>query len=61
MLKHGYDEETALSFEASVMSFVLGWMIYNQNQPTHVYLETIFNFEDSFDLGLTAIVKGLAT
>lgn len=59
--QYGLDTATALSYEAVVISFVLGWSIYNQNSAAHVQLAKMFDFDSSFRLGLEATVAGLAS
>jgi len=54
----GLDQAHALSFQASVISFVLGWAMFEANGPMHDYLEEMFDFEASFDAGLKALIGG---
>ena len=60
LVAQGLDQETALSYEAVIISFVLGWSIYNQNKPVHAHLDEMFNFDQSFEIGLKAIIQGLS-
>jgi len=54
----GLDQTHALSFQASVISFVLGWATFEANGPMHDYLAEMLDFEASFDAGLAALVRG---
>jgi TetR/AcrR family tetracycline transcriptional repressor len=54
----GLDERHALSFQASVISFTLGWATFEANGPMHDYLERMFDFDRSFAIGLEALVAG---
>ena len=55
----GLDKQRALTCEASVISFVLGWSSYEANGPMHAYLDAMLSFDASFDYGLTALVRGM--
>lgn len=54
----GLDRARAVSFEASVISFALGWASFEANGPMHDYLDEMLNFDESFEVGLTALVHG---
>lgn len=56
----GLSHEQALSYQASVISFALGWATFEANGPMHHYLDQILDFERSFHGGLDALVNGLA-
>jgi TetR/AcrR family tetracycline transcriptional repressor len=56
----GVDQAQALSFQASVISFALGWATFEANGPMHDYLAGMLDFEASFDAGLKALVRGFA-
>lgn len=58
--RYGLDVATAFSYEAVVISFVLGWSIYNQNSVSYSHLSRLFDFDSTFHLGLKAAVDGLA-
>lgn len=54
----GLDVQRALSCQASVISFVLGWSSYEANGSMHDYLDEMLGFDASFELGLRALVAG---
>jgi TetR/AcrR family tetracycline transcriptional repressor len=54
----GLDERRALSFQASVISFALGWASFEANGPMHDYLDELLDFDASFEIGLQALVSG---
>lgn len=54
----GLDQEHALSFQASVISFALGWASFEANGPMHDYLDEMLDFDESFAIGLDALVSG---
>jgi len=54
----GLDGKLALSFEASVIAFALGWASYEANAPMHAYLDAMLDFDESFARGLKALVRG---
>lgn len=56
----GLDEARALSCEASVISFALGWASFEANGPMHDYLDEMLDFDASFETGLQALVRGFA-
>ena len=51
-------EKQALSFQASVISFALGWASFEANGPMHDYLDELLDFDASFEIGLQALVSG---
>jgi TetR/AcrR family tetracycline transcriptional repressor len=53
-LSHGQ----ALSCQASVISFALGWSAFEANGPMHSFLDQMLDFESSFEAGLDALVRG---
>ena len=53
-------ENQALSFQASVISFALGWASFEANGPMHDYLDALLDFDASFEIGLQALVRGFA-
>jgi len=53
-------EQQALSFQASVISFALGWASFEANGPMHDYLDEMLDFDASFEIGLQALVRGFA-
>lgn len=50
----------ALSMQASVISFTLGWSAFEANGPMHSFLDQMLDFEGSFEAGLDALVRGFA-
>ncbi len=54
----GLSRHLALSYQASVISLVLGWCIYEQSEALHDYLARMIGFDESFATGLTAMVAG---
>lgn len=54
----GLSRQVALSYQASVISLVLGWCIYEQSQALHDYLARMIGLDESFTTGLTAMVDG---
>lgn len=55
----GLDQQTALSFQAAVISYTLGWATFEANGPMHAFLDRIMAFDDNFRVGLDAMVQGL--
>jgi len=58
LLALGLDQPRALSFQASVISFTLGWASFEANGPMHDYLDELLDFDASFETGLLALVRG---
>lgn len=56
----GVAQPQALSFEASVISFALGWASFEANGPMHDYLDGMLSFDESFETGLHALVRGFS-
>jgi len=54
----GLDQQTALSFQAAVISYTLGWATFEANGPMHAFLDRIMAFDDNFWVGLDAMVRG---
>jgi len=54
----GLDQGRAVSCQASVISFALGWASFEANGPMHDYLDEMLNFDESFETGLAALVRG---
>lgn len=54
----GLSRQLALSYQASVISLVLGWCIYEQSEALHDYLARMIGFDESFATGLEAMVAG---
>jgi TetR/AcrR family tetracycline transcriptional repressor len=58
LVSAGLSQHVALSYYSSVVSLVLGWCIYEQSEALHDYLARMIGFEESFTIGLTAMVAG---
>ncbi|HWL47171.1 MAG TPA: TetR family transcriptional regulator [Sphingomonadaceae bacterium] len=56
----GLDRRTAVSRQAAVIAYTLGWAMYEANGPMREYLDEMMIFEDSFQAGLAALVDGFA-
>jgi TetR/AcrR family tetracycline transcriptional repressor len=54
----GLSRRTALSYQASVISLALGWAVYEQSPAMHDHLAEAIAFDESFAIGLDAIVAG---
>lgn len=49
----------ALAAQAAVISFVLGWELYEANGPMRHFLRSIMDFDATFESGLDALLRGL--
>jgi TetR/AcrR family tetracycline transcriptional repressor len=58
LVKAGLNRADALSCLASVLSFTLGWACYQQSDAMHDYLSKMIDFDESFERGLNALIKG---
>jgi len=56
----GLAEKHALSCQAAVISFTLGWESFEANGPMRDFLCQIMDFDATFESGLDALVNGLA-
>lgn len=56
----GLSNDEALSYQASVISFALGWATFEANGPMHSFLDQMLDFERSFAEGLRALVEGFS-
>jgi len=56
----GMPQQRALACQAAVISFVLGWSAFEANGPMHSFLDSMLDFEGSFEPGLDALVAGFA-
>ena len=56
----GLTEKDALTFQAAVISFALGWESFEANGPMRDFLRQIMDFDASFAVGLDALVAGFA-
>ena len=58
LVSEGLDQATALSYHSSVISFTLGSTIQQQSEVRRKFLGTMLDFEESFETGLTSMVRG---
>lgn len=58
LVRLGLSERAALSYQGSVIAFTLGWALYQQSRTMHDYLTAMFDFDESYEIGLTALVGG---
>lgn len=56
----GLAEKDALTCQAAVISFALGWESFEANAPMRDFLRQIMDFDATFAVGLDALVDGLA-
>lgn len=57
----GLTEKRALACQAAVISFTLGWESFEANGPMLDFLRQIMDFDATFESGLDALVRGLAS
>jgi len=55
----GLTAPQALSYQAAVIAYTVGWVAYEQSQAMHTFLTQLIDFDDSFATGLHAMVSGL--
>ena len=60
LIAAGLDVKRALSYQASVIAYTLGWVVYEQSQPMHEHLAQMLDLAESFESGLRAMVRGFA-
>jgi TetR/AcrR family tetracycline transcriptional repressor len=58
LIAAGLDVRHALSYQASVIAYTLGWVVYEQSQPMHEHLAQMLDLAQSFESGLRAMVRG---
>jgi TetR/AcrR family tetracycline transcriptional repressor len=54
----GLNARQALSYQAAVIAYTVGWVAYEQSQEMHDFLTQLFDFDESFEAGLQAMVSG---
>ncbi len=54
----GLDRRSALSHQAAVIAYTVGWVAYEQNHRMHEHLAKMIDFPRSFDQGLRALIRG---
>ncbi len=60
LVEQGLSRAHALSVVASVNALVLGWAVYEQSDALHDHLAKMIGFDESFALGLEAMVSGFS-
>jgi TetR/AcrR family tetracycline transcriptional repressor len=61
LVAKGLSTDYALSYQAAVTAYTVGWVGYEQSNGMHEFLTQIIDFTISFDRGLTAMVSGFET
>ncbi len=56
----GLNARQALSYQAAVIAYTVGWVAYEQSQAMHDFLTQLIDFDESFEAGLQAMVRGFA-
>jgi TetR/AcrR family tetracycline transcriptional repressor len=56
----GLTAPQALSYQAAVIAYTVGWVAYEQSQAMHAFLTQLIDFDASFATGLHAMVNGFA-
>jgi TetR/AcrR family transcriptional regulator, tetracycline repressor protein len=56
----GLTARQALSYQAAVIAYTVGWVAYEQSQATHDFLTQPIDFDECFETGLRAMVSGFA-
>lgn len=59
LVRAGLPLAQALACEACTISYVLGWVMFYQNDAYRAHLAGHFEFPASFEMGLDALVSGL--
>jgi len=60
MMAGGVDKSSAVSMQGAVIAYTLGWVVYEQSSTLHDTLEQMYDFTESYERGLTAMVRGFA-
>ena len=58
LLEAGLTTRQALSYQAAVIAYTVGWVAYEQSQAMHDFLTQLIDFDESFETGLRALVSG---
>jgi TetR/AcrR family tetracycline transcriptional repressor len=58
LISAGLDAHRAMSYLAAVIAYTVGWVAYEQSQAMHEYLTQLFDFDESFEAGLQAMING---
>jgi TetR/AcrR family tetracycline transcriptional repressor len=56
----GLNARQALSYQAAVIAYTVGWVAYEQSQAMHDFLTQLIDFDESYETGLQAMVSGFA-
>ncbi len=54
----GLPPRLALSYQAAVIAYTVGWVAYEQSQAMHAFLTQLIDFDASYVAGLHAMVGG---
>ncbi|MBU6472598.1 MAG: TetR/AcrR family transcriptional regulator C-terminal domain-containing protein [Alphaproteobacteria bacterium] len=60
MVEGGIDKTSAVSMQGAIIAYTLGWVVYEQSSALHDTLEQMYDFTESYECGLTAMVRGFA-
>ncbi|MDE3116749.1 MAG: TetR/AcrR family transcriptional regulator C-terminal domain-containing protein, partial [Pseudomonadota bacterium] len=60
MVEGGIDKVSAVSMQGAIIAYTLGWVVYEQSSTLHDALEQMYDFTESYERGLTAMVRGFA-
>lgn len=60
LIAMGLSARQAMSYQAAVIAYTVGWVAYEQSQAMHDFLTQLFDFDESFETGLQAMVSGFA-
>ena len=60
LIAMGLSARQAMSYQAAVIAYTVGWVAYEQSQAMHDFLTQLFDFDESFEIGLQAMVSGFA-
>jgi TetR/AcrR family transcriptional regulator, tetracycline repressor protein len=60
LIAAGLTARQALSYQAAVIAYTVGWVAYEQSQAMHDFLTQLIDFDESFETGLQAMVNGFA-
>ena len=60
LISAGLDARLALSYQAAVFAYTVGWVAYQQSAAMREFLAHMIDFDSSFEAGLQAMVRGFA-
>lgn len=55
----GFTTANAVAAAGAVASFILGWVIYEQNEEANSYVASLVDLSSAFEFGLEAFIAGL--